>query len=535
MSNISPSSFSGLQDSYGFWEGREQHRPVPLSVPTESLATFNTHVARYGTFVSPPLGHVEDSKGRNRFLKSAAPSGNFSGGLGYASYSSFSPGSPYSIELKDHCHQQWIVVLLTVLLFLGVSYQILIVQVPPTGSDCGSRFGSILGMSKHVIAYSNCRYSYRGEGIQNYVTVGLHRIYTGAKWNSIEYARRYWILRRFMIIPTLSSPEQLMNITEVMTLSNSMSKTTVALKHFWNLDGPLPLESYNNTSQGLPRRGTPTMQEATKVSQPNLTKIIDRFPLAFQSTEVDASFQNPCTSYRGNSSLPQSGDLLVYAKNRSTLSHGHVAVIVGVKGPYNKPDLNTVSSLPEDGKDPEKLNTTYGDGGTVQDSVNAPTNVSDPRNGIQADKSIMGNTMTNTDESSFLENRINFQHEYVYYKVYLAEQNWDNRPWTGIYNLSAGTNQNYSPSIAANSNINLGTNGLPQQSTESVLHTRVESKDKDVRMTDVEKELLENEKPRSYSRILILRDYRPSCVLYLEDNLGQRILGWVRPDHLKDT
>ncbi|CCW63687.1 unnamed protein product [Phytomonas sp. EM1] len=516
MSSAPTSPPSRIQNPHGFWAGRQQHRPEPLSIPFESLPAQDSQTSHYGTFV-PPLGLVEDGRGRNRFYKSATSPGTYPAGVRYALYQSPNQGSPYSIELKDHCHQQWIVVLLTILLFIGVSYQILIVQVPPTGPDCGSRFGTILGTSKRVTAYSNCKYSYRGEGIQNYVTVGLHRIYTGSKWGSVEYARRYWILRKLLTIPSLSSPEQLMNITEVMSLSNTMSGTAVPLEHFRNLDGPLPLESDNYTPQELPSGNNATIQEAAKASQAYLTDPNDGLPMEFPLTEVKATSQTKCTTYRGNSSLPKSGDLLVYAKDRSTLANGHVAVIVGVKGPYRQPDLNTGNQPLESREGQRRLATASRGSGAVKGSINPLNRPLNSINGIQADMSTTSNTLANGTESSDLANRTDLQSAYVYYKIYLAEQNWDNRPWAGEYKPMTGATRKYAPSTIAKCNMSMIGNGEKN------------------RRSEVEKMLADNDELRNFSRMLILREYHPSCALYLEDTLGQRILGWVRPAPMEDA
>lgn len=77
----------------------------------------------------------------------------------------------------------------------------------------------------------------------------------------------------------------------------------------------------------------------------------------------------------------------------------------------------------------------------------------------------------------------------LYYAVYVAEQNWGNQQWTDNPSKNA---------VAATF--------LPRRATR-----------------------------RDYARVLLLREYYPEQVLYLEDTHGQRIVGWVRAGSKKGS
>lgn len=61
------------------------------------------------------------------------------------------------------------------------------------GLDCVTPYNTILGVSNGVFAYSNCRDSHVSEEWGSLEFGGETR--SGMKWQCVEYARRYWMLR----------------------------------------------------------------------------------------------------------------------------------------------------------------------------------------------------------------------------------------------------------------------------------------------------------------------------------------------------
>ncbi|RNF14444.1 putative D-alanyl-glycyl endopeptidase-like protein [Trypanosoma cruzi] len=134
-------------------------------------------------------------------------------------------------------------------------------------SDCVSPYGAILGAAGDVFAYSNCNRNYDSKSRNN---VSSQNKESGLKWDCMEFARRYWMLRGTPVRATFDS---------VVGAADIWALNFVRL-----LDGSkTPLLKYPN---GLPRRD--------------------------------------------GGSAPRAGDLLIYPRQRNDFPFGHVAVVVGV-------------------------------------------------------------------------------------------------------------------------------------------------------------------------------------------------------------
>jgi len=61
--------------------------------------------------------------------------------------------------------------------------------------QCITPWGQPLGQHDGVVAYSNCS-SVCVDSTPAYVKKGTARTYTGIRWQCVEYARRYWVVKR---------------------------------------------------------------------------------------------------------------------------------------------------------------------------------------------------------------------------------------------------------------------------------------------------------------------------------------------------
>ncbi|KEG10650.1 D-alanyl-glycyl endopeptidase-like protein [Trypanosoma grayi] len=106
-----------------------------------------------------------------------------------------SPLHPVFLTMQDHCHYEWVAVLLStvslVLLFVFVFYY----NTPPVPMNCVTSFGQFLGESNGVLAFSNCNRGYENVE-EHFVLVKTSRVYSGVKWKATEYARRFWLLTK---------------------------------------------------------------------------------------------------------------------------------------------------------------------------------------------------------------------------------------------------------------------------------------------------------------------------------------------------
>lgn len=151
-------------------------------------------------------------------------------------------------------------------------------------SRCDSAFGSIVGGHDGVFAFSNCNtdtYSHEDSFTPVYTVPHLGggsgavmpaELYSGLRWQCVEYARRYWIMR--------GAPEP---------------------AFFGSVDGAADIWA-----------------------EANVSAVID------QSRQLPLRrFPNGRTVMAGGAA-PQVGDIIIYGRdNGEEFPHGHVAVIVG--------------------------------------------------------------------------------------------------------------------------------------------------------------------------------------------------------------
>ncbi|ORC87235.1 D-alanyl-glycyl endopeptidase-like protein [Trypanosoma theileri] len=133
---------------------------------------------------------------------------------------------------------------------------------------CSTPFGAIIGVHNDVFAYSNCDEDYISKDYNTLAYTALSN--TGLKWQCVEYARRYWMLRGSPVPATFSSVEGAADIWELQSVQLVNGAKTPLLKY----------------SNGL--------------------------------------------SISAGGSAPRVGDLLIYPRQKGGFVYGHVAVIVDV-------------------------------------------------------------------------------------------------------------------------------------------------------------------------------------------------------------
>ncbi|ETW08748.1 hypothetical protein H310_01267 [Aphanomyces invadans] len=102
----------------------------------------------------------------------------------------------------------------------------------------GLPHGTVLGSCHGVDGY-NCNY----RNIPDDVDEGSHYLdglYTGAKWQCVEYARRYWIINRGLYLPSIPHAAHIWTrVTHVSTLDNPHRR--VALQKLPNFGTHMPV------------------------------------------------------------------------------------------------------------------------------------------------------------------------------------------------------------------------------------------------------------------------------------------------------
>ncbi|ORC87237.1 D-alanyl-glycyl endopeptidase-like protein [Trypanosoma theileri] len=235
-----------------------------------------------------------------------------------------SPLHPVFRKVHDHCHYEWIAALLSVITLLLLFVFVFYYNTPPVPVNCVTPFGQLLGENSGVMVFSNCRRDYQNME-EHYLFIKSLRVYSGVKWKSVEYARRFWLIAKHpgVAFEYVNSPVDIWTYVETAKDVNGKD---------------LNLRKYPNSLTGK--------------SISNISKDMKKQWLA---------------------SKPQVGDLLIYDHSKK-LPEGHVAVIVNVV---------PVSNI-------------------------------------------------NNGNDIFVK----------YYNVYLAEQNWDNRPWVEEEDLVTSSDNN---------------------------------------------------------------------------------------------
>nr|CCD13761.1 unnamed protein product [Trypanosoma congolense IL3000] len=187
----------------------------------------------------------------------------------------------YTTDLKDKWRSRvcstasfafaWAFGVLIVLFLVFIAFGVLYSGIRYRGGSntCSNSFGAITGTHSGVFSYSNCGMDVNAIEHHN-VTVEGRTQTTGVKWQCVEYARRYWVLRGTPKPAAFGSVEGAADI--------------------WDLDNVALLDG---------------------------------------TTRPLLKFQNENATAAG--SRPRAGDLLIYPRQPNGFPYGHVAVVAGVE------------------------------------------------------------------------------------------------------------------------------------------------------------------------------------------------------------
>ncbi|EKG08474.1 hypothetical protein TCSYLVIO_000378 [Trypanosoma cruzi] len=192
-----------------------------------------------------------------------------------------SPLHPVFRKVQEHCHYEWVAALLSAILLLTLFVFIFYLDTSPRPEHCVTPFGHLLGESRGVKAFSNCNRDYRNVE-EHFLLVRTSLIYSGLKWRSVEYARRFWLLAKRPAVQFMS----VQNAEDIWTRVVYASYITGERVKLFKYENMLACDQ-------TPKKNTGMKKSLWK-------------------------------HYK-----PQVGDLLVYA-NDSSIPGGHVAVVVGI-------------------------------------------------------------------------------------------------------------------------------------------------------------------------------------------------------------
>lgn len=411
-------------------------RPQPLDLPRDS---------RYGTMDNTNIAGGNPESGGSRRGSRAGGTRDSTESAPLWNYVA-SPHSPL-IKIRDHCHQQWVAVVMTLLLLAITVYFVFGLSAPMRAEQCVTPFGTLVGESGNIGAFSNCRNDYGGDRMDHFVSVGQQRLNTGAKWHALEYARRYWILSSLLTFASLPSADH------IMTLDTA---TAVNGRRGGRGSSAVPLQRYTNMF--LPRKVFNSDGEAVVLA--NVTG--DANNVSAQALLMDR-----------RQAMPEPRDLIVYAANRKTLPNAHVAVVVAVRGPYH--------SVADAGKD-VRWYAVKNASSSGRQPLRPESDL--PRQLLAKDGAAEAGSANKSKESTPETMGV------LYYRVYIAEQNWDNAYWQ-------------SPRFLAEDD-----NAVRKGASNAARKTAT--------------------KQRSYNRVLLLHEHAQPHGFFLEDTHNNLILGWVR-------
>ncbi|EKF26767.1 hypothetical protein MOQ_009527 [Trypanosoma cruzi marinkellei] len=206
-----------------------------------------------------------------------------------------SPLHPVFRKVQEHCHYEWVAALLSAIMLLTLFVFIFYLDTSPRPEDCVTPFGHLLGESRGVKAFSNCNRDYRNVE-EHFVLVRTSLTYSGLKWRSVEYARRFWLLAKRPAVQFMS----VQNAEDIWTRVVYASYITGERVKLFKYENMLACDQ--------------TPREKKTGMKRSLWK-----------------------HYK-----PQIGDLLVYA-NDSNIPGGHVAVVVDIVSMSKNLDGNTSS------------------------------------------------------------------------------------------------------------------------------------------------------------------------------------------------
>jgi hypothetical protein len=91
---------------------------------------------------------------------------------------------------------------------------------PACKKKCCSAFGKILGISEGVIAYSNCNNAFESNQWQK-ISIFDKEFITGMKWQCVEYARRWLMLKKGYSFDSIDHAFQIWKLSHAISLNNN--------------------------------------------------------------------------------------------------------------------------------------------------------------------------------------------------------------------------------------------------------------------------------------------------------------------------
>lgn len=90
--------------------------------------------------------------------------------------------------------------------------------------NCYTPFGSVIGVNENVEAYSNCNDNCISYELNFIDLPNMQKIFTGLKWQCVEYARRYLILTMNVTFGDVESAYQIYNLIYASSVFNKNKK-----------------------------------------------------------------------------------------------------------------------------------------------------------------------------------------------------------------------------------------------------------------------------------------------------------------------
>lgn len=110
---------------------------------------------------------------------------------------------------------------------------------------CDEPFGELLGEAFGVPAFSNCNDTTTSDE-SNHVSYGHtgHRVYTGMKWQCVEYARRFMLLHDGCLFDNVSGAVDIWDLKHVKVMSSDLNQPyrneTRSFRRFFNHNSTYP-------------------------------------------------------------------------------------------------------------------------------------------------------------------------------------------------------------------------------------------------------------------------------------------------------
>lgn len=110
--------------------------------------------------------------------------------------------------------------------------------------NCDSAYGSTIGINSNVFAFSNCNndcVNFEEEGVILYKnqTNFVEDVYTGVRWQCVEYARRWLVLNKMISFSTIDSAFEIFdlpNVTKILTNEEVLRNETQLFYEFLSFE-----------------------------------------------------------------------------------------------------------------------------------------------------------------------------------------------------------------------------------------------------------------------------------------------------------